>query len=232
MDEATLARAIEPFFSTKGIGKGTGLGLSMVHGLAAQLGGAMTIRSRPSVGTSVELWLPVATATAEPLEAAGDAERLTAAGTVLLVDDEDIVRASTAEMLSDLGYAVVEASSAEEALTLLDGGLVPGVVITDHLMPGKTGIDLGRVLKTRRPGMPLLIISGYAEDERIAPGPAPAHEAVPSGGAGGQPVETDQEPCRLTVVGACLLAACGCLGFMPVSPGVGTQDPTMRLDRS
>ncbi|MFL5188188.1 MAG: response regulator [Microvirga sp.] len=169
MDEATLTRAVEPFFSTKGIGKGTGLGLSMVHGLAAQLGGALTIRSKTGVGTSVELWLPIATATTEPPEKPVDAERLAAAGTVLLVDDEDIVRASTADMLSDLGYAVVETASAEEALTLIEGGLVPDVVITDHLMSGMTGTDLARAVRTKRPTMPVLVISGYAEDEGIAP---------------------------------------------------------------
>jgi nitrogen-specific signal transduction histidine kinase/CheY-like chemotaxis protein len=169
MDEATLARAIEPFFSTKGIGKGTGLGLSMVHGLAAQLGGALTIQSKPNVGTSVELWLPVSVATAQEPERPGDTVRLAAAGTALLVDDEDIVRASTAEMLSDLGYAVVETTSAEEALALIEGGLVPDVIITDHLMPGMTGTDLARAVKTKWPAMPVLVISGYAEDEGIAP---------------------------------------------------------------
>jgi PAS domain S-box-containing protein len=169
MDEATLARAVEPVVSTKRMGKGTGLGLSMVHGLAAQLGGALTIRSKPGVGTSVELWLPIATATTEPPETPVDGERLAAAGTVLLIDDEDIVRASTADMLSDLGYAVVETTSAEEALTLIEGGLVPDVVITDHLMPGMTGTDLARAVRTRWPAMPVLVISGYAEDRGIAP---------------------------------------------------------------
>jgi CheY-like chemotaxis protein len=169
MDEATLARAIEPFFSTKGVGKGTGLGLSMVHGLAAQLGGALTIKSRPGVGTSVELWLPAMAGTVQQPDGPEEAVHLAAAGTALLVDDEDIVRVSTADMLSDLGYAVVETASAKEALALIEGGLVPDVVITDHLMPGMTGTDLAHVLKGRRPGMPVLIISGYAEDDGIAP---------------------------------------------------------------
>ncbi|WP_457092578.1 PAS domain-containing protein [Microvirga sp. P5_D2] len=169
MDGATLARAIEPFFSTKGIGKGTGLGLSMVHGLAAQLGGALTIQSKPGVGTSVELWLPVAAATPHDPGQRADVVSLAEAGTAVLVDDEDIVRASTADMLSDLGYAVVETSSAEEALALIEGGLEPDVVITDHLMPGMTGTELAQMLKQARPRMPVLIISGYAEDEGIAP---------------------------------------------------------------
>lgn len=169
MDEATISRAIEPFFSTKGIGKGTGLGLSMVHGLAGQLGGSLTIQSRVGVGTTVEMWLPVAL---NPISAEVDdepGEPFRPAGTALLVDDEDLVRASTAEMLSELGYGVVEASSAEEALGLLDGGLVPDVVVTDHLMPGMSGEDLVRVLQGRRPQLRSLIVSGYAEDEGLSP---------------------------------------------------------------
>jgi hypothetical protein len=99
MDDETIARAVEPFFSTKGIGKGTGLGLSSVHGLASQLGGAMTIQSRQGVGTNVELWLPVSTvlveeAPAPRMENDHGAHR----GVALLVDDEDLVRMSTADM--------------------------------------------------------------------------------------------------------------------------------------
>jgi PAS domain S-box-containing protein len=168
MDEATVSRAVEPFFSTKGIGRGTGLGLSMVHGLAAQLGGALSISSRPGAGTSVELLLPVAlpeAAEARPAEAEHDGLM---AGTVLLVDDEDLVRASTADMLTELGYAVIEASSAEAALTLVDGGLAPDIVVTDHLMPGLTGTDLARALHERRIAR-VLIVSGYAEDEGVSP---------------------------------------------------------------
>ena len=170
MDDATLARAVEPFFSTKGVGKGTGLGLSMVHGLASQLGGALTIRSTPGVGSNVELWLPqgekaVATAalTAEELAPAAGA------GTVLLVDDEELVRLSTADMLIELGYSVVEASSAEEAVRLLNRGVTPDIVITDHLMPGMSGTELARMLRGDRPSIKVLIVSGYAEAVGIAP---------------------------------------------------------------
>ena len=91
------------------------------------------------------------------------------AGAALLVDDEELVRASTADMLSDLGYAVVEASSAEEALRLVDGGRAPDVVVTDHLMPGMTGTELARTLKARRLAQKELVIFGYAEDDGIAP---------------------------------------------------------------
>jgi PAS domain S-box-containing protein len=170
MDEATLARAIEPFFSTKGIGQGTGLGLSMVHGLASQLGGALTIHSRQGVGTNVELWLPQS---GESIEAAAEVPVAQASqaslGTVLLVDDEDLIRLTTAAMLSELGYAVVEASSAQHALALIDRGLQPDLLVTDHLMPGMTGTDLARTVRSTLPKVRVLVVSGYAETDGIAP---------------------------------------------------------------
>jgi PAS domain S-box-containing protein len=170
MDEATLARAIEPFFSTKGVGRGTGLGLSMVHGLAAQLGGALTLDSRPGEGTTAALWLPVSDAV--PASAAVRREPEAApgagAGTVLLVDDEPLVRASTADMLAEMGYEVVEADSGADALALIDLRL-PDLVITDHLMPGLSGTDLALILAAERPGLPVLIVSGYAELDGLPP---------------------------------------------------------------
>ena len=170
MDEETLARAVEPFFSTKGVGKGTGLGLSSAHGLVSQLGGGMTIQSRQGLGTNIEMWLPVSPV---PAEAAGAAsERALAssdAGTVLLVDDEKLVRMSTADMLSELGYQVVEAPSAEQALRLVRGGLKPELLITDHLMPGMNGTDLARIIQLEVPGIHVLLVSGYAEAEGVAP---------------------------------------------------------------
>jgi signal transduction histidine kinase/CheY-like chemotaxis protein len=169
MDPDTVLRAVEPFFSTKGVGKGTGLGLSMVHGLASQLGGGLAIASRRGLGTVVELWLP---ACAHPAQAA-EADRpaaspTTSAGAVLLVDDEPLVRASTADMLVELGYAVTEAASADQALNLLDqtGGV--DLLITDHLMPGMTGAELARAVRERWPHQRLLIISGFAEAEGLA----------------------------------------------------------------
>jgi len=169
MDEATLARAVEPFFSTKGVGKGTGLGLSMVHGLASQLGGALTVQSRLGVGTNIELWLPL-----NPVPVTSDTTRQelrtkTGSGTALLVDDEDLVRASTADMLTDLGYSVVEAPSAEEALQHIRNGVHPDLLVTDHLMPGMNGTDLARIISSERPGVKILLVSGYAEAEGIAP---------------------------------------------------------------
>jgi CheY-like chemotaxis protein len=168
MDEAVLARAIEPFFSTKGIGKGTGLGLSMVHGLAAQLGGGLEIQSRPGVGTNIELYLPVADALLPARSGPAEQEVASQTGTALLVDDEELVRASTADMLGDLGYRVIEAASAEDALKRL-GEAAVDVVVTDHLMPGMTGTDLAREVQERRPGIPVLVISGYADVDGIAP---------------------------------------------------------------
>jgi CheY-like chemotaxis protein/two-component sensor histidine kinase len=171
MDEATLARAVEPFFSTKGVGKGTGLGLSMVHGLAQQLGGGLTITSSLGKGTNVSLWLPIsAVAVEEQSGAQSFGSPRTTQGTALLVDDEDLVRMSTADMLIDLGYEVVEVRSADEALSLMGEGLYPDLVVTDHLMPGMTGLDLARELRSRRPDLPVLIVSGYAEMDGIAPG--------------------------------------------------------------
>jgi PAS domain S-box-containing protein len=169
MDELTLARAVEPFFSTKGVGRGTGLGLSMVHGLASQLGGAMEIQSRAGQGTTIALWLPLAEAKdAGDADALGTDPALAATGTVLLVDDEELVRASTSQMLAELGFAVTEASSAAEALALIDGGFAPDLVVTDHLMPGMTGTELVRVLRRRALRVPALLISGYAEDVGLA----------------------------------------------------------------
>ena len=163
MDEQTLARAIEPFFSTKGIGKGTGLGLSMVHGLTAQLGGALDIKSSLGEGTAVHLWLPIAEEAEAEADRRSEPALQTSAGTALLVDDEELVRISTADMLSDLGYRVVDASSAEEALRLLKEGLSPDLLVTDHLMPGMTGAELARRIRRHHPDLPVLLVSGYAE---------------------------------------------------------------------
>ncbi|MGQ3015747.1 ATP-binding protein [Phenylobacterium sp.] len=169
MDESTLSRATEPFFSTKGVGKGTGLGLSMVHGLASQLGGVMSIASQRGVGTRVDLWLPQTEGVPELHPREADGLRARAPSVVLLVDDEDVVRSSTADMLADLGYQVIEASSAHEALTLADGGPAFDLLVTDHLMPGLTGTELARKVRAKWPDRPVLVISGFAETDGIAP---------------------------------------------------------------
>jgi nitrogen-specific signal transduction histidine kinase/CheY-like chemotaxis protein len=169
MDEATLTRAVEPFFSTKGIGKGTGLGLSMVEGLTAQLGGGIAISSRVGIGTNIELWLPVAAPAIDTAAPADATSVTTTSGRILLVDDEPLVRATSAAVLEDLGYHVTEAESAIDALALLDGGLAVDLLLTDHLMPRMTGTDLAREVRRRLPRMKILIISGYAETAELAP---------------------------------------------------------------
>lgn len=163
MDRATLARATEPFFSTKGVGKGTGLGLSMVHGLAAQSGGTLHITSEPGAGTWVELWLPATEEAAA--EARGKSpEPLPArhAAKVLLVDDEEIVRMATADMLRDIGYVVVDMGSATQALAAVRSGLEVDILISDYLMPGMTGGELIRELRASGARMAMLLITGYA----------------------------------------------------------------------
>jgi CheY-like chemotaxis protein len=170
MDKETLRRAIEPFFSTKGVGKGTGLGLSMVHGLTAQLGGSLTIESAPAQGTAIELWLPISSAATIGNEAAAVRSiSPVGRGLALLVDDEALVRMSTADMLTDLGFEVIEANSAEDALQLIRSSASPDLLVTDHLMPGMSGVELARQVQTIKPQLPILVVSGYAELEGIAP---------------------------------------------------------------
>jgi CheY-like chemotaxis protein len=170
MDEATLARAVEPFFSTKGVGKGTGLGLSMVHGLCAQLGGTLTLQSRLGEGTTVELWVPVSAAKAATSEYRSPAAPSHPGrnGLALLVHDEELVRSSIKAMLADLGYQVREADSAEEGLRLVESGLRPDLLLTDHLMPGMSGAELARTLRARLPGLAVLLMSGYADVDSVA----------------------------------------------------------------
>ncbi|TVV76019.1 ATP-binding protein [Sphingomonas solaris] len=169
MDAETLARAIEPFFTTKGVGRGTGLGLSMVHGVAAQLGGALSIDSTPGEGTAIHLWLPRGQAGDLAIAAsAEDAPTHRHRGKVLVVDDEDLVRASTADMLGELGYDVVEASSAEDALAIVEANPDLDLMVTDHMMPGLSGTELAHRVRARMPRMRVLVISGYAETRGIS----------------------------------------------------------------
>ena len=163
MDRATLARATEPFFSTKGVGKGTGLGLSMVHGLAAQSGGILHLRSEPGVGTAVELWLPatdeVASDAADGLDEPAPARH---AAKIVLVDDEELVRSATAEMLRDLGYVVTEFGSASQALSAIRSGIDADMLVSDYLMPGMTGGQLITEMRANGIRLPTLLVTGYA----------------------------------------------------------------------
>ncbi|HKY80906.1 MAG TPA: ATP-binding protein [Sphingobium sp.] len=163
MSAETLAKAVEPFFSTKEVGRGTGLGLSMVHGLAAQLGGAFTLSSELGQGTRADLYLPVAKGV-QPLAILTASSHPPAAGrklSVLLVDDEELVRLGTAEMIRDFGHSVAEASGGAEALAMLADGLVVDAVITDYKMPRVDGAELAHRLHAAYPSLPVLIITGY-----------------------------------------------------------------------
>jgi signal transduction histidine kinase/CheY-like chemotaxis protein len=174
MDKATVARAVEPFFSTKGVGKGTGLGLSMIHGLAAQSGGTLRIGSEVGRGTSIELWLPVspeAADTARPEQV--DPQPAPRQAKVLLVDDEEIVRTATADMLRDLGYDVVELPSGNQALGALRGGIAADALITDYLMPGMTGAALIQEMRMAGIGVPTLLVTGYAATGEDVPPDVP-----------------------------------------------------------
>ena len=168
MDEATRIRAVEPFFSTKGLGKGTGLGLSMAYGLASQLGGTLTIESAPGAGAHVEIWLPQSAESPSSVEACQKSSASKGeTGGVLLVDDEPQIRAVIAEMLTELGFQVHEAGAPEAALSAIKAGLIPDILVTDHLMPGMTGVELASTVRAILPDARTLIISGFAELEGI-----------------------------------------------------------------
>jgi CheY-like chemotaxis protein len=174
MDEAALARAADPFFTTKGPGKGTGLGLSMVHGFAVQSGGAMRLSSQPGYGTTVELWLP---RTIEPVRetVGGETAAHPPAGPagrslrILLVDDDPLVVAGTSSMLEELGHAAITvAASGEDALAVLreDGDF--DLLLTDHMMPGMSGVQLAARARALHVSLPIVIASGFAELDEVA----------------------------------------------------------------
>jgi len=171
MDQRTLERAMEPFFTTKDVGKGTGLGLAMVLGLAEQSGGRFRLASEPGAGTTAEILLPVATGMAAPraeadLGAKDGVAETPARGRrlrVLVVDDDALVLVGTAAMIEDLGHEPVEATSASEALALLDAGDPVDLVLTDHAMPGTTGLQLASAVRQRYPHVPIILATGYAE---------------------------------------------------------------------
>ncbi|MBV1799150.1 response regulator [Siccirubricoccus sp. G192] len=166
MDAATLARATEPFFTTKGPGKGSGLGLSMVHGLAAQSGGQLRILSEAGAGTTVELWLPVdagaVAAAAEPPAPPAVEAVATRPLHILLVDDDPLIQAGTAAMLEDLGHHVLVAASGAAALETLAREPCE-LLVTDFAMPGMTGLELAQEVRRRWPGLPMILATGFAE---------------------------------------------------------------------
>ncbi len=164
MDEHVLARAMEPFFTTKGIGKGTGLGLSMVHGLAEQCGGKLQLKSSRGKGTTAEIWLSAYQA---PAIAAGPPKpaplpSIATPLVILAVDDDDLVLTNTAAMLEELGHEVLQASSGKQALQILAHKEVD-LVLTDYAMPEVTGAQLADAIQAGWPGVPIVMVSGYAE---------------------------------------------------------------------
>jgi PAS domain S-box-containing protein len=165
MDADTLARAMEPFFTTKGVGKGTGLGLSMVHGIAEQLNGKFQMKSELGNGTTAEIWLPVASA--EPTiavdmtqpEPQSDGQPLT----ILAVDDDGIILMNTVALLEDMGHTVFEANSGAEALEIFKSTHAIDLIVTDYAMPGMTGVELAELICAEKPGTPVVLATGYGE---------------------------------------------------------------------
>jgi signal transduction histidine kinase/ActR/RegA family two-component response regulator len=165
MDAATLARAMDPFFTTKPGGDGTGLGLPQVYGLVKQSGGHMKIYSEVGEGTTVKLYLPRSLEQVAPVAASHPTKlAVTGSETILLVDDDEIVRTTVAAMLEDLGYAVLAASSGTGALELLEQDTQVDLLFTDVVMPGMGGRPLAERAVKLRPSLRVLFTSGYTEN--------------------------------------------------------------------
>jgi PAS domain S-box-containing protein len=162
-----VSKAFDPFFTTKDVGKGTGLGLSQVYGYVRQSGGHVKIYSEPDVGTTVRIYLPRYRGEELPAVAAAEPER--AAGgqyseLVLVVEDDDRVRAISAATLRELGYSVIEASGARDAIRIIESGAQPDLLFTDVVMPEMSGRELARVLQQSRPTMKVLFTTGYTRN--------------------------------------------------------------------
>ncbi len=166
MDKETLAHAMEPFFTTKGVGKGTGLGLPMVHGMAEQSGGKLILKSTPGQGTTADICLPVATFENE-LKAGSAAEAITYHSgrklRIVSVDDDPLVSFNTSAMLEEMGHTVFTAVSGTRALEILRGEDPIDLLITDQAMPGMKGSELAATIRAEKPDLPVIIATGYAE---------------------------------------------------------------------
>jgi PAS domain S-box-containing protein len=169
MDETTLQRAMEPFFTTKGVGKGTGLGLPMVHGMAEQSGGTLLLKSKLGQGTSAELYLPIAQEEMASVTQEATAHTLHTDRklSILTVDDDPLVALNTTALLEELGHTVFSAPSALHALDILRREKQIDLMITDQLMPGMTGSELASRIRAENAQMPIILATGYAE---LAPG--------------------------------------------------------------
>jgi CheY-like chemotaxis protein len=169
MSQDVIDRAFDPFYTTKPSGQGTGLGLSMVYGFAGQSGGAVRIYSEVGQGTTICLYLPRHTGDVEiaeePHEAATDAPRADGGETILVVDDEPLVRMLAVEELQDLGYSVIEAEDGASALKILNSARDISLLITDVGLPGgMNGRQLADAARVKRPELEVLFITGYAEN--------------------------------------------------------------------
>lgn len=173
MDETTLRHAVDPFFTTKAIDQGTGLGLSMVHGFAAQSGGVLRLESVLGSGTTAVIILPEVEAPQQTSPTDASAPTPNGTGTILLVDDQPSVRAAAATMLKEAGYSVVEAASVDEALEKLGKTFDFDAIVTDYVMPGRSGAELIRLVRDNRPNMPILLVTGYADAARDIPAGVP-----------------------------------------------------------
>ncbi len=189
MDEDTLARAMEPFFTTKGAGKGTGLGLSQVYGFATQSGGDLRIESAPGAGTTVHILLPCSTATRPTTtEAAPEQTRALRIGAVLLVEDNEEVGEFAEAMLRELGHSVKRTRSGPEALEAAAERPFD-VVLSDVVMPQMSGLELAERLHQLQPSLPVVLTTGYSDE-------------ISRSGAGGRPVLL--KPYRLETLAAML----------------------------
>ncbi|WP_093021444.1 PAS domain-containing protein [Sphingobium sp. YR768] len=167
MTPDVIAKAFDPFFTTKPIGSGTGLGLSMIYGFARQSGGQVRIHSTPGIGTSVIIYLPASSQAAidDPVaNQLADAPRTDSGETVLIVDDEPSIRLLVSETLADLGYTALEAEDGPSALKLLTADRHIDLLITDVGLPGMNGRQLADAVRSIRPGIKILFITGYAEN--------------------------------------------------------------------
>jgi CheY-like chemotaxis protein len=193
IETEVLARVFEPFFTTKSVGKGTGLGLSQVYGFAAQSGGDVRLESEPGKGTTVAIILPCTDQAADkqaPISEDAGAHRT---GRVLVVDDNEEVGAFAETLLGELGHGVIRAKAAAEALELFEQHRFD-VVFTDVVMPGMSGLELAEALRTRHPGVRIVLTTGYSDE-------------VTTSGTGGLPVVF--KPYRLEALAGALDKALG-----------------------